>query len=65
MQFLMDHVKTNKRFFIKATIIVIIALGWFYSAWNGGMMGLWACFCSGVAGYCGGVFTSDAKLPLP
>jgi hypothetical protein len=48
---MVDHVLMNKSFFIKALIIVIIVSGWLFSAYSGGMMGIWACICAGVAGY--------------
>ncbi len=56
-QLALGFAEANKRTLIKVAIIFVILSGWFYAAWNGGMMGLWACFCSGVAGYIGGLYT--------
>jgi len=47
---------------IRIGVVLVVFFGWFFSAWGGGMMGLWACFCTGVVGWCSGVYTCNGQI---
>ena len=39
--------KANHKILLKLLVLLLVFSGWFYSAWSGGIMGLWACLCTG------------------